>query len=297
MSSSDSPIPVQLQAFMSDLPNHMSGMMPELTVMGIVNWVAAGAMVFGGVVPFIPQFRDIRRSGNTDGFSTFVCLTLLIANILRIMFWFGKHFELPLLAQSVIMVFTMMMMMRLCVQMKNKSEIVASKQHQFTDSKNHPHQNGDSETSRSYPSLGKAAGRSTFLDFDRHQFWQWTDFKSYIQFIMLFTAMVALLTFLLLNNIIYVELIGFLAVFAEALLGAPQFYRNFQNKSTQGMSKKMVGFWTCGDVFKTGYFILREAPPQFWICGMLQVSIDISIFVQVFLYRNLRARAPKYYSS
>ncbi|XP_021358286.1 PQ-loop repeat-containing protein 1-like isoform X2 [Mizuhopecten yessoensis] len=266
MSSSDSPIPVQLQAFMSDLPNHMSGMMPELTVMGIVNWVAAGAMVFGGVVPFIPQFRDIRRSGNTDGFSTFVCLTLLIANILRIMFWFGKHFELPLLAQSVIMVFTMMMMMRLCVQMKNKSEIVASKQHQFTD-------------------------------FDRHQFWQWTDFKSYIQFIMLFTAMVALLTFLLLNNIIYVELIGFLAVFAEALLGAPQFYRNFQNKSTQGMSKKMVGFWTCGDVFKTGYFILREAPPQFWICGMLQVSIDISIFVQVFLYRNLRARAPKYYSS
>uniref|UniRef100_A0A0B6Z865 PQ-loop repeat-containing protein 1 n=1 Tax=Arion vulgaris TaxID=1028688 RepID=A0A0B6Z865_9EUPU len=77
-----------------------------------------------------------------------------------------------------------------------------------------------------------------------------------------------------------------MAVFTEAMLGAPQFLRNFQNKSTAGMSKKMVGFWTCGDIFKTVYFILREAPSQFWICGMLQVSIDISIFVQVFFYRN-----------
>lgn len=49
----------------------------------------------------------------------------------------------------------------------------------------------------------------------------------------------------------------------------------------------MVGFWTCGDVFKTGYFIVRQAPAQFWICGMLQVTIDISIFIQVYMYRNL----------
>ncbi|XP_069113959.1 solute carrier family 66 member 2-like isoform X1 [Argopecten irradians] len=297
MSTSDSPLVVQLHAVLANMPDHLSGLLPELSVMGIINWGAAAAMVFGGVVPFIPQYRDIRRSGNTEGFSTFVCLTLLVANILRIMFWFGKHFELPLLAQSIIMVFTMMMMVRLCVQMKNKSEIVSSKQHKFTDSQNHPHQNGDTDSSRSYPKLGKGAGRSTFLDFEHGHFWQWTDFKSYVQFMTLFTACVGLLTFLLLNNIIYVELIGFLAVFAEALLGAPQFYRNFQNKSTQGMSKKMVGFWTCGDVFKTGYFILREAPPQFWICGALQVSIDISIFVQVFLYRNLPSRAAKFYSS
>ena len=56
-------------------------------------------------------------------------------------------------------------------------------------------------------------------------------------------------------------------------------------------SKKMVGMWTCGDIFKTCYFVIREAPPQFWICGSLQVLIDISIFVQVFVYRNLVAKA------
>lgn len=53
----------------------------------LVSWGAAGAMVFGGVVPYIPQYRDIRRTQNADGFSTYVCLVLLVANILRILFW------------------------------------------------------------------------------------------------------------------------------------------------------------------------------------------------------------------
>ena len=49
--------------------------------------VAVGAMVFGGVVPYIPQYRKIRKTRDAEGFSTFVCLVLLIANILRILFW------------------------------------------------------------------------------------------------------------------------------------------------------------------------------------------------------------------
>lgn len=56
-------------------------------VVGLVTWVAVGCMVFGGVVPYIPQYRSIRRSRDADGFSTFVCLILLIANVLRILFW------------------------------------------------------------------------------------------------------------------------------------------------------------------------------------------------------------------
>lgn len=44
--------------------------------------------------------------------------------------------------------------------------------------------------------------------------------------------------------------------------------------------------WMCGDVFKTIYFILREAPSQFWICGAMQVSVDIAILLQVYFYRH-----------
>lgn len=53
----------------------------------IFTWGSIGAIVFGGIVPYIPQYRKIRRTRNAEGFSTYVCLVLLIANILRILFW------------------------------------------------------------------------------------------------------------------------------------------------------------------------------------------------------------------
>ena len=44
-------------------------------------------------------------------------------------FRFGKHFELPLLAQSILMILAMMAMVEVCVRVKNQSEIIQSKQH------------------------------------------------------------------------------------------------------------------------------------------------------------------------
>jgi amino acid transporter len=85
----------------------------------LVTWGSVGAMVFGGIVPYIPQYRKIRRLRDAEGFSTYVCLVLLVANILRILFWFGKYFELPLLFQSIIMIATMMAMMYICVEVKS----------------------------------------------------------------------------------------------------------------------------------------------------------------------------------
>lgn len=47
----------------------------------------------------------------------------------------------------------------------------------------------------------------------------------------------------------------------------------------------MVLMWTSGDLFKTTYFLIRNSPTQFWLCGMLQVSLDISVLFQVYLYK------------
>lgn len=52
----------------------------------LVTWTAATAIIFGGVVPYIPQYREIKRTQNAEGFSSYVCLVLLVANILRILF-------------------------------------------------------------------------------------------------------------------------------------------------------------------------------------------------------------------
>ena len=116
---------------------------------------------------------------------------------------------------------------------------------------------------------------------------------SYVEFIMLVAVVASILMFFLIDFSPFVETVGFLAVFTEACLGVPQFYRNFKNRlgsllegechrtmvlfarSTYGMSLQMVIMWTCGDVFKTSYFYLRNTPPQFFICGAMQV-VDTS---------------------
>ncbi|XP_074398453.1 solute carrier family 66 member 2 isoform X3 [Zonotrichia albicollis] len=248
----------------------------------LVSWGAAGAMVFGGVVPYIPQYRDIRRTQNAEGFSTYVCLVLLVANILRILFWFGRRFESPLLWQSIIMIITMLLMLKLCTEIRVSNELNVK--------------------------------RRSFADFDLNYFWHWSKFTDYVQCVLTFTGVTGYITYLWLDSSLFVETLGFLAVFTEAMLGVPQLYRNYQNRSTEGMrswcntaegsgssltplksiievqlgvpSIKMVLMWTSGDTFKTVYFILNQAPFQFSICGLLQVFVDIAILLQVYLYSH-----------
>lgn len=234
----------------------------NLTVGHLFGWGCAGAMVVGGVVPYVPQYRQIKRTQDSEGFSLLVCLTLLVANTLRIMFWFGKHFEYPLLIQSIIMNITMFAMIHLCVKVRNRNQLMQARQRIFTD-------------------------------FDARYFWNWSDFQSYIDCMLVFTIFASLCMYVFIEYVVFVELIGFMAVFTEAMLGTPQLLKNFRSKSTEGMSIWMVILWTFGDIFKTLYSLFRHAPKQFWICGSLQVGIDVLILLQVYIYKgNTEPRGP-----
>ncbi|XP_043544543.1 solute carrier family 66 member 2 isoform X2 [Chiloscyllium plagiosum] len=190
-----------------------------LPVGKLASWIAAVAMMFGGVVPYIPQYRDIKRTQNAEGFSIYVCLVLLVANILRILFWFGRYFEPPLLLQSIIMIITMLVMLKLCTAVRVASELT-TRRRAFTDNK-------DEEVK---------TPRKFFLDFDLQYFWLWSRFIDYIQCVLAFTVVAAYITYLLIDSSLFVETLGFFAVFTEAMLGTPQLYRNYENKSTEGMS-------------------------------------------------------------
>lgn len=58
-----------------------------LTVGDLFGYTAATAMVIGGIVPYIPQYKQIKQTQDAEGFSLHVCLALLVANSLRILFW------------------------------------------------------------------------------------------------------------------------------------------------------------------------------------------------------------------
>ncbi|GCC28443.1 solute carrier family 66 member 2 [Chiloscyllium punctatum] len=238
---------------MADVKSHsFLSEMGSDSAWSLLSWVASLLMVFGGAAPYIPQYRDIQKSGSAEGFSTHVCLVMLVANILRLFFWFGKHFELTLLWQSIVLIITMLALLHLCCTVQSSSRMSTS--------------------------------RHLFTDFDPRYFWAWSRFLDYIQFCLTFTVLCLLITYLLIDSELYVESLGFSAVLIEAMLGMPQLLQNFKNKSTAGMSVKMVLLWTLGDIFKTTYFIINATPVQFWICGTVQICIDIAIFFQVFIY-------------
>ncbi|CAB0036524.1 unnamed protein product [Trichogramma brassicae] len=226
-----------------------------LTINDVAGAIASLTMIFGGIVPFIPQYQEIIRKQDSEGFSLYICLVLLIANTLRILFWFGRHFETPLLLQSILMIIAMLYMIKVCVSIQNEQQLIKMKER-------------------------------TFTDFETKYFWKWTDFQSYIDFVLIFGIVGAMMMYVFIDIPLFVESVGLLALLTEAMLALPQFLKNYRNKSTHGMSIAMVTMWTVGDSFKTGYFIQRRAPLQFAFCGMLQILIDLAILGQVHVYRN-----------
>ncbi len=104
----------------------------QLTVGDALGYLASGAMILGGVLPYVPQYKEIRKTQDSDGFSLYVCLALLISNTLRILFWFYKRFELPLLVQSIVMSIAMFLMIHLCVNVRRNNAIVETRDRVFS---------------------------------------------------------------------------------------------------------------------------------------------------------------------
>ena len=77
----------------------------------------------------------------------------------------------------------------------------------------------------------------TFLspDFKPEYFWKWTRFRDYCLFVAVFWSVGCAVTLLLLRVSVFVEMLGLASLMLEACLGVPQFWRNFTNKSTEGM--------------------------------------------------------------
>ena len=225
----------------------------------IFKCLAIFGMVIGGVVVFIPQYLQIQKTGNAEGFSTHVCLILICSNILRLCFWFAVRFETPLLLQSIFVTIGMLAMQELCVRCRLNTTLVSSKQR-----------------------------RKRFSDMDWDYFWQWSYFSDYLIFLAILTAFLAFLTNLFIQSELFVHTLGFVALCMEASLLLPQLIRNFERKSTLGLSVKMVVMMLCGDIFKTLYYFTRNTPSQFYICSSLQCTVDIAILYQVCYY------APSY---
>lgn len=216
--------------------------------------------ILGTVGPYIPQYWTIYKSKSSAGFSKSVCGILLIANIIRIFFYFVQPFELTLLFQSIASVISQYALLQLCVLYQE----------------------------RTFPK--QAITWSSLVT----QFWNWTDFASYSVFLS------ALVGVLMVSHIVlggvpgYADLLGAAALGIESMLGVPQAIQNARARSVRGLSPVLIGSWLLGDTFKGYYFLSSGAPWQFVLCAVVQVCTDCFILYQIFVqYADTRGASGK----
>ncbi|XP_074603478.1 solute carrier family 66 member 2 isoform X2 [Brevipalpus obovatus] len=245
------------------------------TIYVVANLVNSLFLMFGGALPYIPQYLEISEKNDAEGFSMLVCFILLIANITRIFYWIGQRYNVVLLYQSFIMIFVMFAMIEICVRVKQRTTLVPSKNRFFFDSQNQTKVKPEPNVRR-------------FLDFDMKYFWDWTDFISYLEFTASYTVLLGLLTYSFYGTQAcrpYTEAIGYFSLLVESTLALPQLIKNQHNKSTKGLSKIMVALWATGDIYKTIVFFFDEQISKpFVVCGVCQITIDLLIAVQVYFY-------------
>ena len=104
-----------------------------------------------------------KQTKSTKGFAKFLCFLLLIANILRCMFWLGKRFNLTLLFQSIVVIVSQIYLIHVYFQYQDEF----------------PYK------SESKSLCGYILNWKETLN--PHNFWNWSDEFEYYKFILFFS--------------------------------------------------------------------------------------------------------------
>lgn len=217
--------------------------------------------IFGCFFAYIPQYFEILRTQNINGFSLHVSLLLVVACTLRVFFWYLKKFEDIILYQSLSMIISHLALLYANTSVKSQRNITSS--------------------NSSSPKHYKA---QRFRQLLLRNFWDWDHLSDYLEFLGCFCISMTLITILFRNNYTFIECVGWISLICEGCFAVPQAWRNFQNKSVKGLSLSLVVMWIVGDVPKTIYFIYSQAPIQFIFCGIFQMMVDCFIIGQIVYY-------------
>lgn len=74
-----------------------------------------------------------------------------------------------------------------------------------------------------------------FTDLELADFWDWDEFSSYLQAWLALNFALFLACAMLLPNQYFIDLLGSVALGVEAMLAVPQAWRNYKQKSVQGL--------------------------------------------------------------
>jgi len=219
-------------------------------------------MVFCPIIGYIDQYRTVRKTHSSRGFSLVICGILLFSNIIRIFFWALERFNYALLFQAIVMSTMQLLLLKLCLKYLNGDETVEKSQ------------------------FCKFNLLYIFNKKYWKEFWNWTSFSAYIVILSWLCIIISIFNFMFLHSKTYANTLGTLALGIEAALGIPQVLKIKKQKSSKGFSKTLLFTWVVGDVFKSGYYVLTSSPYQFIFCGFFQLFTDFVIIFLCIYYRK-----------
>ena len=203
-------------------------------------------MVFLPSIGYIFQAMKFKQTKSSKGFAKFLCLLLLLANILRIFFWMGKRFRLALLIQAVVVIISQIYLIHVYLEFQEDQPFY-NKERTITD----------------YLTNWKET-------LNPKKIWNWVDEVEYYKFIIflffIFSVMCSLAGF---KNTKFFEVIGTISVSC---------------KNIQNLSGAMVLMWFLGDLYKTTYNLIYKSPMQMIIGGIIMNCEDIVLSSQVLIY-------------
>lgn len=92
----------------------------EETITIMLEFAFSTGIIVGPILGYIPQYFEIRKTKQTEKFSTVVCFILLTSNVLRILWFFLLPFPITLLVQSIVMILAQICLLELIVRLKRQ---------------------------------------------------------------------------------------------------------------------------------------------------------------------------------
>ncbi|OCF56459.1 hypothetical protein L486_06403 [Kwoniella mangroviensis CBS 10435] len=253
--------------------------------MGVIETLAGIGMAVGSPLIYADQAYSIVKKKDSSGFSHDVCGILLIANIIRVFFWLGNRFEIPLLIQSLLLIISQLVLLAICLHYKTPSESsnyapLSPLPPASEDSSTRGHARQDSDYINQPPTSmsGSAKSKRPF------EFWQWEGYGSYLEFLAALILALGVLQIILGRWMWYIDALGFVALTIESTLPIPQFISNFKRKSCYGFRSSTLAGWFFGDAYKTVYFFIRGSPIQFKVTAIMTLCWDSAVLAQRIMY-------------
>ncbi|CAD6884808.1 unnamed protein product [Tilletia controversa] len=286
--------------------------------MGLVDFFVQVGVAVGPATVYLDQVRTVLKKRNSHGFSKDVTAVILFSCIARIWFRVNEAYALALLVQAILLIVIQLFLLELLLRFQpgsyasaaftassedSQSRVVFDSTREATSGLNAPAfkvivdpPTGESSGSTSAaeaagaPAPSDEQNESSSLFKNRpYNFWLWPDFLTYGYWLAGYTAVLGLYVLLLGRFPFFNGALGFYALGLEALLPLPQMLANYRAQSLAGLSPVLIAAWLGGDMAKTVYFVYQSSPPQFLVCGLIQLSIDLVICYQAYIYREKTA--------